>query len=225
MTGNGVINDKNARGFFGLTSAVVTVGLVVQLILSINKEGGRFDTVPEKVLNFFSFFTVQSNISVAITTGLLAVSLHRSSTVFRVFRLVAMVCIAVTGVVFHLALADLQELTGWDLFCDTILHTISPIITVLGWAVFGPRGRLNNRIVTLAVIPPVCWLGYAFIYGALQTDVNGVHYYAYPFMDVTIHGYAVSIFRCAIVALLFLAIAFGAKALDPKLPGVQAADA
>lgn len=217
-----MINDKNARGFFGLTSAVVFVGLVVQLVLAIGKDGGRFDTTIEKIINYFSFFTVQSNIAVAVTTGLLAVSLHRHSTVFRVFRLVALVCIAVTGVVFHLALADLQELTGWDLFCDTILHTISPIVTVVGWVVFGPRRQLDNRIVGLAVIPPVCWLGYAFLYGALQTDVNGRHYYAYPFMDVTVHGYVVSILRCAIVAVLFLAIAFGAKALDPKLPGVTA---
>jgi hypothetical protein len=180
--------------------------------------------VPARILNFFSFFTVLSNIAVAVTTGMLAVNLRRPSTSFRVFRIVAIVCIAVTGIVFHLALADLQELTGWDLVCDTILHTLSPILAPVGWLLFGPRGQLSTKIVFLAVIPPVCWLAYAFIYGELATTRTGEAYYAYPFMNVEVHGYAVALFRCVLVAALFLGLVFGAKALDRRLPGVRPAD-
>ncbi len=158
----------------------------------------------------------------AVTTGLLGLNLDRQSTVFRVLRLDAMLCITVTGVVFHLALADLQELTGWDKLADFLLHTLSPILGAMGWLLFGPRRQLTTRIVGLAVIAPVCWLGYALADGAVVEDRNGNDYYAYPFMNVQVHGYAVALIRCAVVAALFLGLSFAALAGDRRLRGVQA---
>ncbi len=217
-------DERNARLFVGATSAIVTFGLALQLILAISRESGAgaFESTPARIVNFFSFFTVQSNILVAVTTALLARTLDRRSTLFRVLRLDAVICILVTGVVFHLALSSLQELTGWDALADFLLHTLSPILCPLGWLVFGPRGQLTPRIVRLAVIAPVCWLGYALAYGAVVEDRNGDDYYAYPFMNVQVHGYAVALFRCALVALLFLGLSFGALALDRRLRGVPA---
>lgn len=62
-----------------------------------------------------------------MTTGLLARNLDRRSTLSRVLRLDAVICITVTSVVFHLALASLQEVTGWDALADFLPHTLSPI--------------------------------------------------------------------------------------------------
>ncbi len=152
-----MLEERPARVLLGVTSALVTAGLALQLVLTVTAAPGAgfFESTPARVWNFFSFFTVQSNILVAITTGLLSRDLHRSSTIFRVLRLDAVLCIAVTGVVFHLALASLQELTGWDLVADTILHTLSPILAVVGWLVAGPRGQLTGRIVRLSILAPV----------------------------------------------------------------------
>ncbi len=213
-------SERNARIFFGVTSAIVTFGLVLQFILVATQDSnkGSFASKPAKILNFFSFFTVQSNIGVATTTAFLAWRPRRDSLLFRVLRLDAMICILVTGVVFHLALSGLQELTGWSALADFLLHTMSPILCPLGWLIFGPRRTIDTSVVKFAVIAPVGWLAYAFIYGALSKDRFGKHYYAYPFMNVGIHGYAVSLFRCAIVAVLFLGLAFGALALDKRLP-------
>jgi len=199
---------------------IVAFGLVLQLALVLSRDSseGAFAETPARIVNYFSFFTVQSNVLVAVTTGLLALNLDRRSTVFRVLRLDGVLCIAVTGVVFHLALASLQELTGWDALADFILHSLSPILAVLGWLVFGPRRQLTPRIVWLAVLAPIGWLAYALAYGALTTDRNGNDYYAYPFMNVQVHGYAVALLRCALVAALFLGLAFGALALDRRLP-------
>lgn len=219
------MNDTRlARAFFGATSLIITFGLVLQLWLSITGgiDDGSFASTPDRIVNFFSFFTVLSNIAVAVTTGLLAIRIHRPSTLFGTLRLDGLVAIAVTGVVFHLALAQLQELTRWYALADTILHTLSPILTVLGWVVFGPRGALTLRVVLLGVIAPVAWIAYALVRGALVTDRFGDSYYPYPFMDVGVHGYPVVLVNVTIVALLFLAISFGALALDRHLPGVRA---
>jgi len=216
-----MVSEQNARRWFAATAALVTGGLVLQLVLSASSDGGSFGSVQGKVFNFFCFFTVQSNIAVAVTHWMLATDPYRSSTAFRVMRIVAVVCIAVTGVVFHVALASLQELTGWDLVADTILHTLSPILAVVGWIVFGPRRQLDGRIVRLAVLPPVAWLAFALVRGSFVQDVAGNDYYAYPFMNAQVHGYALALFRCAIVAVLFLGLAYGALAADRRLLGIR----
>lgn len=210
-----------SRAVFGATSAIVTFALVLQLGLSIaaDPDVGAFASTPDRIANFFSFFTVWSNIGVAATTGILAWNPDRRSSVFRVLRLDALLGIAVTGVVFHLTLSDLQELTGWDWFADFLLHTLSPILCVLGWLVLGPRGRLTRRIVLLSVIAPVIWLAYALVRGELVQDRFGDGYYAYPFMNVPDHGYPVVLVNVSVVALLFLALACGALWLDRRLPG------
>ena len=130
-----------------------------------------------------------------------------------------MLCIAVTGVVFHLALASLQELTGWDALADLILHTLSPILCVSGWLLFGPRRQLTAPLVRLSVLAPLGWLAYALTYGAVVEDRYGNDYYAYPFMNAQQHGYPVALLRCGMVASLFVVLAFGALALDRRLPG------
>lgn len=154
-------------------------------------------STPDRIADFFSVFTVLSNVTVAVTTGMLAVDPDRRSTLFRVLRLDGVLAIAVTGVVFHLALSDLQELTGWLLF--------------------GPRGHLSPRVVALSVVAPVLWLAYTLVRGTLVQDRFGDDYYPYPFMDVQEHGYPVVLVNCAVVAVLFLALAYGALLLDRRL--------
>lgn len=220
-------DTRLARAFFGATSLIVTFGLILQLGLSLTAGSGEgyFETTPDRVVNFFSYFTVLSNVAVAVTTGMLAVRLDRRSVLFRTLRLDGLVGIAVTGVVFHLTLAQLQELTGWDAFADQLLHTVSPIMAVVGWLVFGPRGALSRRVVLLAVLPPVVWLAYTLIRGELVQNRFGNDYYPYPFLDVPQHGYPVVLVNAAVVAVLFLVISFGALALDGRLRGVRAREA
>jgi hypothetical protein len=76
-------------------------------------------------------------------------------------------------------------------------------------------------VVRLAILPPVAWLAFALVRGSFVQDVNGDDYYAYPFMNAQVHGYASALFRCAMVALLFLGLAYGALAADRRLPGIR----
>ncbi len=46
--------------------------------MAATNDGGYFENVPARIVNVLSYFTVQSNILVALTTGLLAVQLNRS---------------------------------------------------------------------------------------------------------------------------------------------------
>jgi hypothetical protein len=214
-------NPRLARWCFGLTSALVSFGILLQLEVAATNDNGYFESVPARIVNVLSYFTVQSNILVALTTGLLAIRLDRRATWFRALRLSAVIAITITGIVFHLALKDLTELTGKAVTADWILHTASPILGLGGWILFGPRGWVNRRIVGLAVVFPVLWLGYTLIRGALVEDRAGRNFYPYPFLDVVEHGYAVVLLNVLLVAALFFALALGALAADRRLPGIH----
>lgn len=211
--------SEQARWFFGGTAALIGFGLLLQLVLTLTNDSDEtyFASAGGRLVNYLCYFTVLCNITVAVTTAMLARRIERPSTAFRVFRVVGVLGIAVTGIVFHIALADLQELTGWDWLADRLLHLLGPILGPLGWILYGPRRQIDRRIVGLCVLPPVAWLVFTMIRGEVVQDRNGRDYYPYPFLDVQEHGYVVVLINGAMVAVLFLALAASMLWLDGRL--------
>lgn len=141
-----------ARVSFAVTALVVFAGLVIQVPVAMDNEEGFFTTPFTRGLNVFTFFTVQSNIIVGLTSAMLALGVATHSTVFRVLRLTGVVGITLTFIVFHLALRRLQDLTGQAAVADFLLHTASPILCVAAWLLFGPRGLTSWRVVALTLV-------------------------------------------------------------------------
>jgi hypothetical protein len=207
-----------ARVWFGVTALTVLVALVVQSVLAAGNTDGHFSTTGGRLVNLFCYFTILSNVIVGVTSLLLALNPHQTSTLFRVLRLDGIVAITVTFVVFHVALADLQELSGSAAFADFMLHTASPVLCVLGWLLFGPRQRGRPRLVLLALIFPLCYIAFTLIRGPI------VDFYPYPFLDVRIHGYPRVLVNSVVVGVLFLGLAAGVTVLDNWLVRRRTAD-
>jgi hypothetical protein len=189
------------------------LGVVISCVTAYNNKTGFFTDPVERAFNSLAFFTVQSNLIVAFTCTLLALRPDRSSVSFRTARLTGVVCITVTGIVYHVALAGLLELDSWDLVGDQLVHTVVPVLTVVGWLAFGPRRAVGSREVGLSLIFPVAWLTFTLARGA------AVKFYPYPFVDVTQIGYGKALVNCLWVSLLLLGLAAGARAIDRALPG------
>lgn len=158
------------------------VALVLQLALVV--QGGRvLDEVGEppglgiRLGRLVSYFTIQSNLLVAVTTAQLAQDPARDGPVWRVLRVAGLVGIAVTGVVHFLLLRPLLDLDDADYAADKLLHMAVPLLAVLGWALFGPRPRISTRDVAQAICWPLAWLAWTLAVGA----VTG--WYPYPFLD------------------------------------------
>jgi hypothetical protein len=188
------------RAFYLPLAVLVTFTLVVQFFVSLTN-----DTPPStatRLIRLFSFFTVQSNALVCATTWGLVLRPRRTGLLWRVLWINAVIGISVTGVVFSAVLAGNQHLTGWAAFCNTVFHYIVPIAAFVGWLVVGPRGRLDRQAVGLSFIWPLGWYAYTLIHGAIS------HWYPYPFVDVTLHGYGRVILNgLAVMVLLIILLA------------------
>lgn len=196
-----------ARTLHAIVFVAASVGILMEVVTALGS-----DDVGTRLVRLVSYFTIQSNILAAIASGMLAWRPDRRGRVFAVLRLDALLCIAVTGIVYHAVLAGLQDLTPAGALSNLLLHTVVPVGTVVAWLVVGPRPRLSPAVVGWSVVYPLAWIAYTFVRGAV------VEWYPYPFLDVSEIGLASALVRTGIVAVIFLLLAFGALALERVLP-------
>jgi hypothetical protein len=181
------------RSFYLPLALLVSFALVAQLFVTIH----RHDlTTSTRILRMLSFFTIQSNALVCATSWGLVLRPQRAGMLWRVLRIDAIAGIAVTGIVYSIALSGLQELHGWARLCDNIFHYVVPILTVVGWLVIGPRGRVDRPAVLAGLIWPVLWFIYTLIHGAISG------WYPYHFIDVGKIGYPQALLNALVVTML-----------------------
>jgi hypothetical protein len=175
-----------------LRVALATLGIVAITNQYADRDGNPgFSTT-----NFFSFFTIQSNILAVVALMLAAVVRpDERSFAFEAFRGAVVLYMAITGVVFALLLSGLQEelntATHW---VDFVVHRLLPAVLVADWLLDPPRYRLPLRV-------GLAWLAFPLAY-ATYTLVRGsfVDWYPYPFLDVSELGYGGVLARCALLA-------------------------
>ncbi len=206
---------SGARVFHTVTFVAAAFAVVFQLVLVVQ---GHSPLAPElrpstgeAARRFFSYFTIQSNLLVAATTGCLTLERGVATRLWAVARLASVVGIAVTGIVHLLLLRPILHLTGVDWWADLMLHVVVPVLAVGGWVVFGPRSRATRSDVLPALAWPVLWLVATLGLGPV------VGWYPYPFLDVSAHGLGQVLLVCVAVAALFVGLALAAVAIDRGL--------
>ena len=205
-----------ARLWAGATCGVAVFALVTQTILVVSGAGVLAEVDPparpERITRLLGYFTIQSNLLVAVSTFGLVRDPQRDGRGWRVLRLAGLVGITVTGIVHWFLLRPLLDLAGWSALCDLLLHVVVPLLAVTGWLVFGPRPRVTLGVVLWTVAWPVAWLAYTLVRGL----VTG--FYPYPFLDVGARGGAAVAVACLGVTALILAVALLAWLADRRLP-------
>lgn len=173
----------------------------------------RGTSLPGRVVRVLSFFTVQSNLLAGLSAATLAVDAARDGAVWRVLRVDALFGITLTGIVYALVLARVHEPHGWqETSTNAVLHYAVPVMTVLGWLVFGPRPRVTGRVVLLALAWPLAWLAYTLVHG----ETSG--WYPYGFVDVASHGYARVVANMVVVVVVSAGMLVLLRWADRRLP-------
>lgn len=198
-----VTTSRTARTWHFLTLAVAAVALLLQLTLILSGDNILDSTAAagrlEQTRRYFSYFTIQSNFLIAVWMVLIV--RERIDTL----RLASLIGITVTGLVAAVALPPSPNYTTGSLICDRLLHIVVPVLAVVGWVAFGPRGMVGRQGLLPSLAWPVAWLVCTLALGPV------VGWYPYPFLDVERIGYGSTLVNCLLVAVLFLAL--GALAL------------
>jgi len=189
------MHKKTALIFYKTFFALLGFSAIVTEIATII-ERGRFDTV-----NFFSYFTIETNILVIATLLLSAFAVaagkrHR----FDMLRSAVTVYILVVGVGFSVLLAGVEGLiltaVPWD---NTVLHYIIPVAVLVDFLLDRPKRALSFKKSLVWLVFPLTYVIYSLVRGAITG------WYPYPFLDPTTKGY--SAVGLTIACLLLLAVA------------------
>jgi len=175
---------------------------------------------PIRLWNVLSYFTIWSNILVAVIAFYLARDPARSGTTFNTLRFASVVMISVTGLVYALVLAKVWEPTGWQKVADQTLHYSVPFLAVVGYLVFGPRPRFSPAILWRSLAIPLAWIVYTLIRSPFITyteDGETKHWYPYHFINIDDIGYGKALVNIAAVFLLLLVVSWIYVFLDRKL--------
>jgi len=208
-----------SRWWHGALATLIAASLAIRLLLIF--AGGSdvdglglsgFAGIPIRLARLFSYFTVASNIAVAIVCVLLVVDPLRSGRRWEIARLNSLIAISMTGLIFLIVLAPRVHPSGWALVAAIGFHYVSPAATVLGWLLFGPRPRFGWRTLASAFILPISWLVYIFVQGSFT------RWYPYAFFNVTTIGLGRALVNAAFAVVVAIAVALIFKLIDARVP-------
>ena len=163
---------------------------------------GGFAGVMSRIFDFFTYFTILSNIVVAIVMTMLWRNPNRKGAVFRTLHLDSLLMISVTGLIYGIVLAGGAKLQGLEHVTNACEHYIVPLLMVIVFIVYGPRGNFHVGTVFAALILPIAWAFFALIRGA------AIGAYPYGFLDVATLGLTRVIINIVMVAVLGIIIGF-----------------
>lgn len=164
--------------------------LIFQFYLHINSGAAA---KAELMIRFFSYFTIDSNLLVALcSTSILLLS---STSVGRFFTKPQVVTaisvyIIVVALVYNAVLRFLWVLTGWSMVLNELLHVVVPFMFLIYWVYFVPKNHLQWKNIWLWLVYPLAYTLFVMIRGSYAD------FYPYPFLNITKLGYL----RCWLIA-------------------------
>jgi hypothetical protein len=193
-----------SRLFFGLLTFAALIRAFIYSFVQSGNSG----------VNFFSYFTILTNLFVAIVLVVSAINLIRRKPPTEtddIIRGSATGSIAIVGIVFGLLLSQMDS--GMIPWTNFVAHYLMPVIMVLDWLLHPPQSKLLLKHIWFWLIYPLTYLIYSLIRGA------ATNWYPYWFIDPnqSPRGWTgVALFATAIT-LGFILVSFALLRLGNKL--------
>jgi hypothetical protein len=198
-----------------LLAAIAGVAAIVgQLVHTLSISAGNGWPLGLTAVDFFSFFTILSNVGAAVALTIGAILIWRGDRVDPAWfaRLLAAVStyMLITGIVYNALLRNIPLPQGSTVpWSNEILHVWAPLFILLD-VLFGPlRRRLPWRALWTIIAFPIVWVIYTLVRGPLVTDfrTGNPWWYPYPFLNPNIQpwGYGgVALYVVGIAAGILL---------------------
>lgn len=187
---------QTAKFFAAITAILGWFAVSAQFYLIMQ---GRTLSTTETIIKFLSYFTILTNIVVAI--GFTFTVFKKAGFFSRPGTQTAItVYIVVVGAVYNVVLRFLWNPQGLQLWVDELLHTVVPLLSLLYWILFVPKSTLKWK-------DSIVWMGFPVGYTVLIV-IRGAFsgYYPYPFIDVPEIGYPQALLNGCILMLVFMGL-------------------
>ena len=116
-------------------------------------------------IRVFMYFTIQSNIAIAIICAAGLIGLFRNKSVsdlWWVIKFVGTVSITLTGAVFCFVLAPTLGNAAWNLQ-NILTHVVVPVAAIIDFFVVGVSSNIKKRNTFWVIVPPILYAVYAGI--------------------------------------------------------------
>jgi hypothetical protein len=156
------------------------------------------------LVNFFSFFTIESNL-MAIVVLLVGGTADPRSRGWAWIRGAVTLCMVVTGIVYAALLAN-AEVGLTAAWVNSAMHQVIPAVLLLDWLCFPPW---PSRAEGGRGWPALAWLAFPLLYLTYSLSRGAaVDWYPYPFLDPR-HpgGYGRVALYCVVLTVLMALLA------------------
>lgn len=214
-----------------LVAGAIVAAVVAQLNTSIgNWIAGGVTNLTLSVANFFSFFTVESNIAsvVVLLIGAALVVTRKGDDPqwFTILRATIVTYMVVTGIVYNLLLRNIELPLGTTVpWSNEILHLVAPLWMLVDWLFAPGRSELAWRTIWTIVIFPIAWVFYTLIRGPFTPNemLGEPYWYPYPFLNpnLSANGYLSVSFYVVLIAVVIGVTAAGVIWVSKRKPHLK----
>lgn len=226
------------RILFAVLRVAVAVAIVAAIVAQLNQSVTNWTEAGVTNLaitftNFFSFFTIESNVAtVAVCLIGAFLLLTRKGAAdpgwFTGLRAGVVTYMVVTGIVYNLLLRGIALPQGTTVpWSNEILHVVAPLWMLLDWLFVTGRLALAWKAIWGIIVFPLVWVVYTLVRGPITPDeMQGKDFwYPYPFLNPNLsqNGYLSVAFYVVLIAAVIGLTAAGVvwvsrrkKALSPE---------
>lgn len=155
---------------------IVWLAVIIQYFLMMEN---RVVSIAETTIRFFSFFTILTNILVAVYFTVQSNKLKQNSFWNKPGTLTAItVYILVVGLVYQIVLRPIWDPQGLARLVDELLHSVNPLLVLYFWWRYEHFQELKWSQLPKWLIYPFLYFIWAMTHGLLTG------FYPYPFVNL-----------------------------------------
>jgi len=159
----------------------------------------------EIIVRYFSYFTITTNLLVAIaSTTLLINPLWGPGYFFSQQGTLAAITvyILIVGIIYNLILRSLWNPQGLQWVVDELLHSVIPLLFFGFWLIFAPKDDLLWKGIWSWLMYPIAYMLFILIRGSIS------NFYPYPFINIKVLGLNKVLTNSMGIALAFVLVSF-----------------
>lgn len=205
------------RVLFVVLRVAVAVAVVAAIAAQLNQSLANWTAagvtnLALSVVNFFSFFTVESNVLTVVVclVGAFFLIARKSGddpVWFNGLRAAVATYMVVTGIVYNLLLRGIELPQGTTVpWSNEVLHVVAPLWMLIDWLLAPGRRELPWKAILGIVAFPLVWVVYTLARGPLTPDEMRAEsfWYPYPFLNPNLseNGYLSVAFYVLLIAVV-----------------------